>query len=128
MAAALQQLVDMTAMECGKCGISFHVPEIWRSEKQRNGDGWYCPNGHSRVYKESDAEKNARLLKEEQERHQRTLDRANRLNAENLELMKKATRLQKRIKAGVCPCCKRTFRQLAAHMHAKHPEFAKEPK
>lgn len=23
-----------------------------------------------------------------------------------------------------CPCCKRTFKQLAAHMKNKHPEFA----
>lgn len=28
----------------------------------------------------------------------------------------------KRSAASACPCCKRTFRQLARHMAAKHPE------
>lgn len=34
-----------------------------------------------------------------------------------------ATRITKRVKAGVCPCCNRTFKQLAAHMANKHPTF-----
>ena len=33
------------------------------------------------------------------------------------------TKLRKRSAAGVCPCCKRTFKQLAAHMAEKHPNF-----
>jgi hypothetical protein len=34
-----------------------------------------------------------------------------------------ATRITKRAKAGVCPCCNRTFKQLAAHMATQHPQF-----
>jgi hypothetical protein len=34
-----------------------------------------------------------------------------------------ATRITKRAKAGVCPCCNRTFKQLAAHMASQHPTF-----
>lgn len=33
------------------------------------------------------------------------------------------TRIKNRVKHGVCPCCQRTFRQLAAHMKSKHPDF-----
>ena len=33
------------------------------------------------------------------------------------------TRLKKRAIAGVCPCCNRTFQQLAAHMAHKHPDY-----
>jgi hypothetical protein len=31
-------------------------------------------------------------------------------------------RIQKRTAAGVCPCCNRTFQQLARHMKTRHPE------
>lgn len=33
------------------------------------------------------------------------------------------TRLKNRVKMGICPCCHRTFKQLAAHMKKKHPGF-----
>jgi DNA repair exonuclease SbcCD ATPase subunit len=31
--------------------------------------------------------------------------------------------LKARIKNGICPCCKRSFVQLARHMATKHPEY-----
>lgn len=34
------------------------------------------------------------------------------------------TKLRKRAKAGVCPCCNRTFVGLQRHMAQKHPEFS----
>lgn len=57
-----------------------------------------------------------RLLKEEQDRHKRTLERVN-------EAERERDKLKRRVKAGVCPCCKRTFKQLVAHMKHKHPDF-----
>lgn len=33
-----------------------------------------------------------------------------------------ATRLKNRAKAGVCPCCNRTFQNLARHMASQHPD------
>jgi hypothetical protein len=36
----------------------------------------------------------------------------------------KARNLRKRVGNGTCPCCHRTFRQLAAHMQNKHPDYA----
>jgi DNA repair exonuclease SbcCD ATPase subunit len=35
------------------------------------------------------------------------------------------TRIKNRASNGVCPCCNRTFQNLARHMHTKHPDFAK---
>ncbi len=32
-------------------------------------------------------------------------------------------RTRKRVGSGVCPCCSRTFQQLARHMKAKHPAY-----
>lgn len=109
--------VKMTDIECGGCGIVFAVPEKWRAEKQRTGDGFYCPNGCNRIYKESDVEKANKALKAERARHATTLARLN-------EAKSALTKSKKRASAGVCPCCDRTFQQLARHMKCKHPEYA----
>jgi hypothetical protein len=37
-----------------------------------------------------------------------------------------AKKLRERARAGVCPCCHRTFKQLAAHMANKHPDYAEQ--
>jgi hypothetical protein len=34
------------------------------------------------------------------------------------------TKLRKRIKNGVCPCCTRSFTNLRRHLQTKHPEYA----
>lgn len=36
---------------------------------------------------------------------------------------KKKEQLETRAANGVCPCCHRTFKQLARHMKTKHPDF-----
>lgn len=88
-------------------------------DRQRNGGSWYCPNGHPRVYRESDAAKFQRLYNEEQRK---------RFQAESAkqEAERQLEKTRKRIKGGVCPCCKRSFVGLARHMKTKHPEFAAE--
>jgi hypothetical protein len=34
------------------------------------------------------------------------------------------TRIKRRVANGVCPCCKRTFQDLARHMAGQHPRYA----
>jgi hypothetical protein len=36
------------------------------------------------------------------------------------------TRIKNRVGHGVCPCCTRSFQNLARHMAAKHPSYAAE--
>lgn len=110
-------------IQCGTCGVWHAIPEIMFNGCYREGGFWICPNGHSRGYSEgSDA---ARLKK------------ANKLNTQliaDLKASQKETRtqktantkLKKRIKSGVCPCCHRTFKQLVAHMKNKHPSYVEE--
>jgi hypothetical protein len=89
----------------------------FNTNRLRDKKNFYCPNGHSQAYiGESDVEKANRLLREEQDRHKRTLERVN-------EAERERDKLKRRVKAGVCPCCKRTFKQLFAHMKHKHPDF-----
>jgi hypothetical protein len=51
--------------------------------------------------------------------------REHRLGAERRVIAAKGqiTKLKKRAKAGTCPCCKRTFHNMAEHMKTKHPDF-----
>lgn len=121
MGYALPVTVQMTDMTCGECGIQFAVPESWRAEKQRTGNGWFCPNGHSRVYSESDEKKARNALEEERKRHVSTLARLNEAEAAERKAKAEIKRMKSRASAGVCPCCNRTFQQLLRHMKIKHP-------
>lgn len=112
-------------LTCGKCGIVFGLPKNFDDNNRQNGGNWYCPNGHSRVYKESDVKKLERQLVREQSRHDQT--KANLRNSKLSLVAEKGhrTRLKNRIKNGVCPCCNRTFQNLQRHMKTKHPEYKK---
>lgn len=106
---------------------------------RQNNSTFYCVHGHQRHYpagptaedklrEQLDSERRARqradqqiafeaqLRRQETERAERERNRANGYKGH-------ATRMTKRAKAGVCPCCNRTFKQLAAHMANKHPQF-----
>lgn len=113
----------MTRMICGKCGIEFDVPEPWRAEKEKTGEGWNCPNGHSRVYRETELDK----VKKENEQlklaKQRAEERERIARAEQQGEQRKRVRAEnklKRVKCGVCPDCNRSFTNLRRHMATKH--------
>jgi len=122
MSVLRQIAVEMTDMLCGKCGVAFSMPESVYKDRHQNGDTFYCPNGHPRVFREPDVE---RLKKQ--------LDAATRTNTELAERVREAQalatkaagerdRLLKRSRAGVCPCCNRSFTNLRRHMATKHKE------
>lgn len=119
----INQPVELTVEECCACGLLFGMTTEYRDRRLDDHKLFYCPNGHSQGYRgESEAEKNARLLREEQARHKRTLERENAERQAKEVAEAKAERLKKRAAAGVCHCCNRTFQQLARHMADKHPE------
>lgn len=123
---AITSRVQLTVMTCGSCGCDFAIPETMRAEKQRSGGRWYCPNGHSRVYSESDAAKYKRLYESQFAATAKERENFFAEQRRHEETQKKLRRVEKRVAAGVCPCCKRTFRQLSRHMQLKHSEFVKE--
>lgn len=119
-------MTEFHHMCCGDCGIEFHVPEHFYEERRKTGKGWHCPNGHPRVFRESDADRFRRerdqarqdLARIEQEREEQ------RRRAERAEAATK--KLKKRASAGTCPCCSRTFQNMATHMKRQHPGFVQE--
>jgi hypothetical protein len=109
---------------CIECGCLFGVTEEFQKQLKRSHRNFYCPNGHGQHYPEKtdaelEREKNARLT------HQLDQLKAGNasLQAELAKAAKREKRSKRRAAAGVCPCCHRTFKQLAAHMTDVHPEF-----
>lgn len=112
---------------CPKCGIEYAAPAEFMNECRKDPKMFFhCPNGHSRHFAESEADK----LRQERDRLKqqaaRLEDEINltRVRAEKAEAATK--RLKKRTSAGTCPCCQRTFSNMAEHMKHQHPAFVAE--
>lgn len=113
------------------CGVSFGLPrELYEAERIHKKTGFYCPRGHHLGLGEGAVEKLERKLKQQRMRSQAEEDqlRADRDYHKRSAAAAKGqvTKIKKRVGNGVCPCCKRTFKDLAQHMANKHPEFVEE--
>ena len=118
---------DYTAWQCGVCGVFAVTPTICYQHMRENGGFPICTNGHKWGWREGGSE-NARLRQERDrlaqkiaENEDRHREEMARLEAARRAAVNKATKLCKRVAAGVCPCCNRTFANLARHMATKHP-------
>lgn len=126
---------------CCNCGMLFAMTSEFKNDrlKRRPNDyTFYCPRGHPQHYTgPSVARRLQQQLDEERSLRQRAEQsvamwaddaREARASAEKERqrangYKSHATRITKRAKAGVCPCCNRTFKQIADHMARQHPEF-----
>lgn len=125
---------QLVVQDCWKCGVVFATPRYFDDAKRVDGGATHCPNGHAGYHTPGPSVE--AQLRKELEAAQAQVDRE-RKNREWAESRAKGAniaagkakaahrRLRQRVAAGVCPCCQRTFKQLAAHMKAKHPEAAK---
>lgn len=129
MFAGYTQLVTEV---CCTCGVSFAMPEMLRAKALADHDRWfYCPNGHSQHFTgKTEEEKLRERLEREQARAGRLASERDQLEAARRAQAARATRFKndrdrerRRAAHGVCPCCGRTFKQLARHMASQHPGF-----
>lgn len=118
-----------TVIDCYKCGTLFAVPEQVRQEWLNNGRDFYCPNGHQQHYTESlhtklEKEQAARRLAERRANARLELLHAEeRSHAATRGVVTKQKKKLARVAHGVCPCCNRSFPDLARHMETKHPDY-----
>jgi len=127
--------VQLTAMTCPTCGVTYGIDEAIRQRKQRDGGNYYCTNGHSLHYTETEIDRERKRVerlerdikwnREMRQGAERQRDVAQRQAAAHKGV---ATKLKKRAAAGICPCCNRHFEQLHRHMNTQHPEFVAEAK
>lgn len=134
-----QTLVTET---CCNCGMLFAMTNDFKDKmlsRRDKPEGWfYCPAGHRQHYLGQTKEQQlAAQLAEAERQRQRAQQNVAMWQDDAREARQQAeherkraagykghaTRMTKRAKAGVCPCCNRTFQQLARHMATRHPTF-----
>lgn len=126
-------MVEWVWKSCPICGVNYCLDKIFDDYRDGGATGddgrplhWYCPNGHRLVYRESEADK----LRRERDRLRQQIaqrdDEIKALEARRRAAVGQVTQLRKRASAGTCPCCKRTFSNMATHMKRQHPDFVAE--
>lgn len=127
----VQFTVALNWHECPTCGIGYGITPDFEQRRQNDGESFYCPRGHTASYHTSELDRVKKQLaaveydrdfqKEQRENERRAKEHA---QASARTSRGHLTRVKKRIAAGVCPCCKRTFGDLARHMAGQHPTYA----
>lgn len=122
----------LVTVTCASCTVPFGLHKPLYDRRKNDGDGFTCPNGHSNVYRDTEAK---RLQKElDKEKQRRTWAEADRDRAQEERKRQerraaaykgKFKRVKTRVANGVCPCCNRTFQNLMRHMNTKHPKYKK---
>lgn len=126
MSATLRLNKTLTILECGVCAIDFAMPETLHEKRLQDGKDFYCPHGHMIHYSETENQRLKRQLDWARDDAAGARARADQAEATTRAVKGHNTRLKKRASAGVCPCCNRTFKQLARHMKSQHPEYPEE--
>lgn len=105
------------------CGINLAIPaNLLSFARNHKGHSIYCPLGHTFVFTDSFEEQ----LKRERQRHEATRSLLHAEERSHSATRGQLTRARKRAAAGVCPCCQRTFQNVARHVASKHPDFKPE--
>jgi len=116
----IETLVTLKLLNCCSCGVYIALTEDHERSLRESHRSFYCPSGHTQNFPgTTEAEKLRKALSAAEIEKTRLAQQITAAQAET-------QRLQKRMAHGVCPCCKRSFKQLAAHMNRKHPTYGKE--
>jgi hypothetical protein len=125
MPQILTVAVDLAQITCGCCGGVYAINERVRAYHEEHSTSWHCPycqvgwGFHGKGPLAEAKQKITALeakVRDEAERHARTLSR---LNAETKVSTRLAAKI-KRCEKGACPHCNRVFTNLARHMATKH--------
>lgn len=127
----------MTWNTCFKCQSQMWIPDELNKAAlcNRGVIPFYCAYGHRQFYVEGETE--ADKLRRERDRLAQQIaykdDRIKSLREEAEAAGRRAaaargqvTKIKNRVGHGVCPCCNRTFENLARHMTSQHPTFTAE--
>ena len=128
----LQYTGVLVIEDCYKCHIRFGLPADMQARRIQDHETFYCPSGHGQIYSGptplQQAKKEADRLRTDL-RYARSAAQAARDQAEAAHRSAAAhkghaTRLRNLISKGICPCCRRNFSNVRAHMLTEHPGFA----
>jgi hypothetical protein len=113
---------NYAAIDCAACGLRFYVPGVWEAARRNDRRDFVCPNGHQLAFGiHSEVERLKKEIAKEQERRRWAEERAETLERSRAAIQGQVTKLKNRAAAGLCPCCNRSFQNLARHMKTRHP-------
>lgn len=121
---------NTTCCEAG-CGAIIIMPADEMERYRDDHTPFYCYKGHNQHFpQKSDKEKLREKLAAAEKREASAKKREEWAKKDlqheknsNRALKGVVTRTKNRIKNGVCPCCNRTFKNLADHMKGQHPDY-----
>lgn len=124
MNTIINETITLETVSCGKCGGVFALNGAFLDYARNHCGKYNCPYCDTNwSWKESVADKLRKQLeireRELREAKCETLRKQQLLEEEQQQKVKLERKL-KRVSKGVCPCCKRTFSNLARHMATKH--------
>lgn len=114
-------------MTCGHCFVDFAMPRAMQRHCESVGAPLYCPAGHKMTYHQTELD---RVRMERDRYKQQVAERDDAVAAAEREterVRKEAARVARRVHNGVCPCCNRSFANVARHMKTKHPDVVPLP-
>lgn len=117
--------------DCSVCGVMHGVPFGYLARRREDGQTFYCPNGHTQVFRTTDKQRLEAEVSRLKQRMAEKDDEAAKLRDQIAHQEARARGFQgviakqkKRAAAGVCPCCTRHFTNLERHMKGRHPDYA----
>lgn len=122
--AEIKETITYKRLLCAACDIPMFMTAEFEKRRRDDHQTFFCISGHRNFF---DAESETERLRKrvhamEINDAQRTktigtlYDRVNKAESDRKVLIE-------RVHNGVCPCCNRTFKQLARHMSIKHPDY-----
>ena len=124
--APFTALVSLEQKSCGRCGGVFALNAEFLKHARDHRGGYFCPYCQTWwSWSESEADRLRKQLEEKS--RELTIAKSDALRnahaaADERAAKRKLEKKLRRVKAGVCPCCNRTFQNLARHMANKHPD------
>lgn len=127
--------IEFVVEHCCNCHVPFAMTRDTYNRRREDHKTFYCPNGHPQVYTgkselqraREEIDRQKRTIEWERERTKQARDERDRKEYERRAAVGQVTKIKKRIGRGVCPCCNRTFENLARHMSNQHPEYTEAP-
>jgi hypothetical protein len=116
---------SLVIIECAGCHMDFGATPDFVRDRRKDSKTFYCPNRCSNYYPPgSDPESKLRKKLEAAEAQRVAAEdqlQAATITAEGLRRVLQRERA--RFANGVCPCCNRSFENVARHVAGQHPDY-----
>lgn len=118
--AKITKELKFNLWECCVCDAQIALAERHEEILRESEQSFYCPRGHRQSFRDGEVDKLKSRLQEQIRIATQMADRAKSAELGEQAAVTELKRIKKRINAGVCTCCNRTFQNLARHMKTKH--------